>query len=649
MTGAAVKSYRYGVLVVHGIGFQKQGETARRWSESLGRWFSCWLTERSERELDVTVADLGRGSGAAVHDSVVNDPANAEAPSRSVLSLRRAPAAPVDWLVAESWWSEAFQQPKVLELVSWIALSTPFLLVSHLGAPLVRTWRRLKRGSERWRTPFLVVRLIIEALAVPLAVPLSLLVIALLLILLFPTLIPIAQVRESTKAFATRVFGLLGDTFVVTMSPVRRDLVVGKVADDIAWMAAQCTKFSIVAHSQGAALSHEALRRSSPPELESFFTLGSGIQKLLRLRLAFHDGRALVAYAWIAPALIAASAATLGINLTRPSPNAWVTGVASFVLAAGLALLAAAVYRLRRTKGYEHRLHLPGAGTAFTWLDLYGSADPVPNGPSYPSPRRWIDEHEVFLHASLFRDHTAYIHDDEGVLSLIARQLSEGFRELWFSDADRQAVRDACWRRRLRTRVLSAARILITVATIVAGIRIDTPTLGQTVAGWLPTRLRHSIDTLTKPVPHALRGHHAGGVCTWILVGLLAYAAYVVVFRAWASRERKMFFMRATRTNPLAGGQRVFFGGITLAVLAVELGLAAAIAYRRSWRVPTRIVVHHPYALIAAALAITALLGLAARSHLVVTFGSAVEERLRTTFDREEGERSPSAGDSIPT
>jgi hypothetical protein len=644
-----VKSYRYGILVVHGIGFQKRGETARRWTEALGRWFSCWLTARAERELGVTVAELGRGSGAAVHDSMVDDPANAEAPSRSVLSLRRMPSNRVDWLVAESWWSEAFQQPKVLELVSWIALSTPFLLVSHLGAPLVRTWRRLKRRPEAWRRPLLWLRLVVEGLLVPLAVPASLLVIALLLVLLVPTLIPIAQVRESTKAFATRVFGLLGDTFVVTMSPVRRDLVVGKVAADIAWMAATCDKFAIIAHSQGAALSHEALRRARPAELDSFFTLGSGIQKLLRLRLAFRDGRALVAYAWVAPALIAASAATLGAGLTRPSPNFWVTAVASFSLAVGLALLGGAVYRLRRTSGYEQRLHLPGAGAAFRWLDLYGSADPVPNGPAYPSPRTWIDEREVFLHASLFRDHTAYIHDDEGVLPVIAEQLSEGFDGLRFDDPDRDAVRDACWRRRLRTRVLSAARILITIAVIVAGVRIDTPRLGRTVAAWLPTRLRDSLDTVARPLPSALRGHHAGGICTWIIVGFGAYALFVAAFRAWASRERKMFFLRATRTNPLAGGQRVFFGGITLALLAVELALAGAIANSRSWRVPARIVIHHPYALLVGALALTALLGLAARNNHVVRAGSAVEQHLRQLFEREGGQQPPGAGESVPT
>jgi hypothetical protein len=648
MQGVPVKHYRYGILVIHGIGFHKRGETIRRWAETLGGWFACWLTRRNHRELAVTLPELGGEPGAAVRGSLIDDPADGGAPAQAVLSLRGSGGDTVEWLLAESWWAEAFQQPKVPELVSWIALSTPFLLVSHLGSPLVRTWRRLRRQPRLARKALLSLRLVLEALAVPLAVPVSLLVVALLIVLLFPTLIPIAQVREASKAFATRVFGLLGDTFVVTMSPVRRDLVVSQVGRDINWIAGKCDSIAIIAHSQGGALAHDALRRAHPPELHAFITLGSGIQKLLRMRLAFHDGRALVAYAWIAPALVAAGATLFAVELSRATANWWLAAFALTGLLVGVLLLATAVRRLRRTSSYKRALRLPGAGSDFRWLDLYGSADPVPNGPSYPSREDWLDEKEVFLHASLLRDHTAYIHDDEGVLPLIAQQLSEGFEHLRFDNSERELVRDARWRRRLRTRTLSAGRILITLAVIASGLLINTRQLGSTVAGWLPHALRHSVQTLVTPLPAALRSHHAGGICCWIIIGLLAYILFVVAYHGWATRERKMFLARATRTNPLAGGQRVFFGGITLTVLLAELALAAGVAARHSWRVPTWILLHHPVTLIASLAAIVAMLTVAARSRSIVDLASATEARARKLFDQEQS-RTRGAGESFPT
>jgi hypothetical protein len=423
---------------------------------------------------------------------------------------------------------------------------------------------------------------------------------------------------------------------------------VSKIARDIDWLAEKCDTLAIVAHSQGAALAHDALRRAHPPELAAFVSLGSGIQKLLRLRLAFHDGRTLVAYAWVAPALVAIGGAVAGLELSRADTNWWLTAVALLGSLAGLLLLAGAVVKLRRPDSYESHLRLPGAGTEFRWLDLYASADPVPNGPSSPSRCDWLDEQEVFLHASLFRDHTAYIRDDEAVLALIAQQLSEPFAELCFDEQERQLVDDACWRRRLRTRTLSAGRILIAAATLASGLPLDLRQLGATAAGWLPQRLDSSLETLAKPLPAPLRGHYAGGVSSWIILGFLAYLLFVFAYRGWASRERKMFLVRATHTNPLAGGQRVFFGGITLTVLLAELALAGGIAARGSWRVPTWILLHYNLTLLAAAIAIVALLTLAANSRTIVDLANSIETRARELFVQQQQGGTPGAGGSIP-
>ena len=634
----AVKDFRYGILVVHGIGFQKQGETARRWSEALAAWLSCWVTRQARRQVAVTLGELRGSAGSAVEGSVVQDPADADAPARTLLSVQTRSGGVASWLVAESWWADAFEQPKVLELVSWIVLSTPFLIVSHLSTPLLRTWRRLGSRARWWRKALLGIRAFFELAAVFLvAVPLSLLVVGVFVVLLLPTLIPIAQVRAATKAFATRVFGLLGDTFVVTMSPVRRDLVVNKVAQDIAWLAGKCDAIAVVAHSQGAALAHDALRRSEPPELESLVTLGSGIQKLLRLRLAFHNGRALVAYAWIPPAFVVAGAAGLAATLTRAGAlREWAAVLTSAALLVGLALLGLAAYRFFKAKGYEARLELPGAGARFRWLDIYASADPVPNGPTYSGDVNWLEEQEVFIHASLFRDHTAYLQDDEGVLPLLAEQFTARFDSLRFDDQARSRVSDARWRRRLRMRVLSVARALLAAAAIVAGLNIDTTALGATVASSLPHILRQPLDTLVKPLPLSLRGHDAGGICAWLILSLGAYALFVLTFRFWASRERKMFFCGHSVGNPLpAGGERVFFGGLSLVLLAAELALGSAIAARRSWRVPAWIALHHPVALLVSLVLVVCLLTAGARSKKIIRSASTLEQSARSLFDRQ--------------
>ena len=61
--------------------------------------------------------------------------------------------------------------------------------------------------------------------------------------------------------------------------------MVRQVAHDLAWLESQAGTVAVVAHSQGAAVAHEAIRRyGSRENLSLFATVGQGLAKLHRVR-----------------------------------------------------------------------------------------------------------------------------------------------------------------------------------------------------------------------------------------------------------------------------------------------------------------------------------------------------------------------------
>src|SRR5438045_2038073 len=97
------KSFHLGVLLVHGIGEQKRGETLTEFGTPLVEWLS------SRAEAERTKARVMR---ANITEGDDDEPAHAEIAVGEGDHEQR-------WLMAEAWWAESFNKPKFSDLARW--------------------------------------------------------------------------------------------------------------------------------------------------------------------------------------------------------------------------------------------------------------------------------------------------------------------------------------------------------------------------------------------------------------------------------------------------------------------------------------------------------------------------------------------------
>ena len=102
----------------------------------------------------------------------------------------------------------------------------------------------------------------------------------------------------------------LGDSFILAASQIQRAAIISHVRRDLEWLISQgCAKIAVIGHSQGAAVSFEALctgvlkkfceskpadSDSSAPQLKEtmLITFGSGLAKLRELERVLITDRA---------------------------------------------------------------------------------------------------------------------------------------------------------------------------------------------------------------------------------------------------------------------------------------------------------------------------------------------------------------------
>src|SRR5262249_22244674 len=95
--------------------------------------------------------------------------------------------------------------------------------------------------------------------------------------------IPIPKLRRGLSGLLLALTGSIGDSYVLIANPVQRAAAVSRVRRDLEWLARRCPHVAVVAHSQGAAIVHETLRRPQPPDVRLFVSFGSGLAKLEEL------------------------------------------------------------------------------------------------------------------------------------------------------------------------------------------------------------------------------------------------------------------------------------------------------------------------------------------------------------------------------
>jgi hypothetical protein len=272
-----------GILLVHGIGEQRRGDTLVNW-------------------LDTIVATINRSTLSVVSASVesaelarvdVGDDSAAHAVVRI-----RGDGIDERWIVVEGWWAEAFIAPAFSQLVGWSFRAIPGALAMHAA-------QRFHRCGDE---PIAYRRQIKRTGAV--AQALLLLFLAPFIVLLLGSLallgaIPNGTLRTAIGRFQRALAATVGDSLVFLESPVRSAAMCSAVTTAFATLqrlcdAAGCHTQVILAHSQGATVSLEALTRLDDSAAEDtssaaiedvtikrrlvFVTFGAGINKLGALR-----------------------------------------------------------------------------------------------------------------------------------------------------------------------------------------------------------------------------------------------------------------------------------------------------------------------------------------------------------------------------
>ncbi len=271
------------MLVVHGIGEQRQGVTLTQWSDALVAWLRRWssddpdsalhLSEGTERPVTVTDAQLAPSDG----------PAN--------LRIELDVEGPRTWLVAEGWWAGAFVPPSFGELWSWSFTSVPATSAMHANAVVGRAIRRYRHAPNlqaRIIAGLRIALLMAFVLALVLVSPLVLAFFTALLILgLIAQALPFPAISTIVAKAQLIAVGTIGDSQRLVQSPTQAGAIKAPILEGIRWLRAQgCDEVVVLAHSQGAAVTYKALRdvdaghHGDDVRISSFISVGSGLPKV---------------------------------------------------------------------------------------------------------------------------------------------------------------------------------------------------------------------------------------------------------------------------------------------------------------------------------------------------------------------------------
>ena len=611
MTGKA----DLGVLFVHGIGEQRRGQTLLGFGESLLRWLPRWL-ERSgvpaDGVLELPEAWLEPPDG----------PPHAEARIRPPGSAREH-----TWLLAESWWAQAFVTPRYGQLVRWSLQAVPWTIASHFATRLRGAVARL-RSSTLGEMPFAIGRVASHLVYLLVGLALIPVVVALLLLLLVVGLVPSRRLRKRVAGAQQRLASTVGDSYVLLESPIQEASIVGQVKRDLRWLAGRCRTVAVVAHSQGAAIAHTAVRSDPPDNLRLLLTFGSGLKKLSEIRAIARSRAAWTT--WAAPLglfLMAAALPRTFREVVRLLPAAVALFALAIVIqAASSRMRAGSVWRKvvevaaalvgavpaglvawRAFSGAEWVAYVFVGGilllvwgikpsmagavdperlrldARIRWVDVHASADPVPNGPLAEGAHPPL-AHDVEVHnfGSLLTDHSSYWANEEQFVSTAAGELGELDALALVGPEDREALRAAGRRRSWRVPWLNLARGTTLVLAAILCFRAADLALpirpllraADAAAGLLPFGVEPGLAT--GELGTATR---MGIGIAAVLLGAILWHAVLLGLWRWWTRTEATRLLRRRAVDPWG----VPFVAFLLALAAgIEAGVLASAGWSRA-------------------------------------------------------------------
>ncbi len=335
---------RHGILIVHGIGNQRQSDILLDVGEPLFDWLQHWYAARSDaawvrlrqrnaqqwwwrRRAVPSPDDAPPAALPDLRQVILNfDPVDRGAANHQSAAIITLPDRR-EWVLAETWWAASLRRQPFGEMLIW----TSRHLLTAGGSLVQNAWDRLiGQGQDQDKAPLhpaarVSLTIYYQATLILYALALVIGFIPLLLLLLLAQ-VPFSPLRSS-------LYNLVGTFLEVNLGEFRsmfEDAVQSanmrrRVADAVTNLAYThgCTEVTIVAHSGGAVVCFDMLtdprHRTVAAAVTKLITVGSGLNK-----------------AWqIAPELA---------RLHGPLPD---------------------------------HLH---------WTDIWGTLDPAPTGPLVPPP-----------------------------------------------------------------------------------------------------------------------------------------------------------------------------------------------------------------------------------------------------------------------
>lgn len=585
-----MKPHAIGILFVHGIGDHPEGETLTAFGDPLVRWLSAWLSRPGSEGLHGRVQpELVR---LAPSRTLSTEPEPPHAQLRMELIQDGDAQPPCTWLMAESWWGGQVQRPAFSKVAGWMITVGAWIMLSH-----ATKWGLARRTK--------VARVAVQLLALALWIPLSLLFQISVLLISVLALLPLPRLRSALSGALLALTGILGDSYVLTESDLQRAAIVGKTRQALTWLAARCKTVVVIAHSQGAAVAHHALRVPEPENVSALLTFGSGLQKLEELLGVREGGLRINAVARILP-IVFLLLALIGYILyfEPPSKLAEVSVVflgCSLLLALTFAVVSAREH-WQAFADWARGLSLTAARPGLRrWIDVYASHDPVPNGPLAPPGVEiaGLRSREIWSTRSMLHDHTTYLANRAEFLPCVVAALSEAAGGRWLAPSDEQAFEQASLGHRRSVRLWIATGLAMRLAAVLVfvlswsqlapnGGRVLELLEGLGADVVPPLRAMRRVLCTVLPFVSAENARNLGfrilGASP-ALLALVAYRqAYAIIWRWWDGVHATRLFSPKHLASP---ADRIF-----IASLMVAAGLAPLIVVG-GWRYFTGIAVGH--------------------------------------------------------
>jgi hypothetical protein len=262
--GQLVTPARIGIVVIHGIGDMKPGETILQWAQSLRRVVNAWAA---------TTPGVDHGNDQTITADI--DLSGGERPWVAMAIPADATHPPQTWLLTEAWWAARVVAPSLADMFRWLFPQEMLRLIRGIFSGI---------GSEgRWF--FKAVDFVFLPLFV---VPLTLLVLVVYLLLSLVQLIPNQTLKDNALVKGLNFFLVdwFGDLRVLLVDRGQAASIRRRAADAIqACLDQQCDTVVVIGHSGGTVVGYTTLSDPAYADkpVQRFITLGQALTISWRL------------------------------------------------------------------------------------------------------------------------------------------------------------------------------------------------------------------------------------------------------------------------------------------------------------------------------------------------------------------------------